>query len=165
MAGLLASCSSSAPAARPAVPGHGLTWMLTKAALSQLCTDPAVRSRLEGAPVYEILRPGQRPLGRVGAIPVVTVRRWATLSRRWPARAGRDLGVLYDVEAWPFTPRAEQQNPAAAARQALATAHAHGLKLIVAPALNLTTLLPTSGPRWRQFLDQGLAGRRPGPLM
>jgi hypothetical protein len=38
-------------------------------------------------------------------------------------------------------------------------AHAHGLKLIVAPALNLTTVRPGSpGPRWRQFLGQGLAG-------
>jgi hypothetical protein len=38
-------------------------------------------------------------------------------------------------------------------------AHAHGLSLIVAPALNLTTLRPdpAGGPRWKQFLRLGLA--------
>ena len=66
--------------------------------------------------------------------------------------------VLYDPEAWAFTPAAEQRNPAQAARRALHLAHAHGLRLIVAPALNLTTVRPASGPRWQQFLDLGLAG-------
>jgi hypothetical protein len=67
--------------------------------------------------------------------------------------------VLYDPEAWSFTPAREQRDPARAARQAMDIAHAHGLKLIVAPALNLTTVRPgPAGPRWRQFLNLGLAG-------
>ncbi len=67
--------------------------------------------------------------------------------------------MLYDPEAWSFTPRAEQLDPASAAQRARDVAHAHGLSLIVAPALNLTTLHPdpAGGPRWKQFLRLGLS--------
>lgn len=162
---VLASCSTQAPSPRPTqtstqAPGKRLTWMLTRAGLAQVLTDPAARSRLDGAPLYEILRTGQSPLGEAGAVPVVT---FSALGELEQAVSGGGLptgtrAVLYDPEAWAFTPAAEQRNPARAARQALHLAHAHGLRLIVAPALNLTTVRPTSGPRWRQFLDLGLAG-------
>jgi hypothetical protein len=162
---VLASCSTQAPSPQPTqtstqAPGKRLTWMLTRAALAEVLSDPAARSRLEGAPVYEILRTGQSPLGAAGAIPAVT---FSALGELEQAVSGGGLptgtrAVLYDPEAWAFTPAAEQRNPARAARQALRLAHAHGLRLIVAPALNLTTVRPASGPRWQQFLDLGLAG-------
>jgi hypothetical protein len=71
------------------------------------------------------------------------------------------FGVLYDPEAWAFTPAAEQQNPVQAATAAAAVAHAHGMRFIVAPALDLTTVLAQggTGPDWRQFLDLDLVGR------
>jgi hypothetical protein len=162
---VLASCSTHAPSPRPTqtssqTPGKRLTWMLTRAALAQVLSDPAARSRLEGAQLYEILRTGQSPLGAAGAVPVVT---FSALGELDQAVSGGRLpmgtrAVLYDPEAWAFTPAAEQRNPALAARQALHLAHAHGLRLIVAPALNLTTVRPASGPRWQQFLGLGLAG-------
>lgn len=165
LACLLASCSTQSPSPRPTqtatqAPGRRLTWMLTRAALASVLSDPAARSRLDGARVYEILHPGQSPLGAAGAVPIVTFSSLGDLTR---AVSGGGLpagtrAVLYDPEAWPFTPLAEQRNPATAARQALRLAHAHGLRLFVAPALNLTTLRPTSGPRWQQFLHLGLAG-------
>jgi hypothetical protein len=70
-------------------------------------------------------------------------------------------GVLYDPEAWPFTPGAEQHDPVQAATQAARVAHAHGLKLIVAPALDLTKILDnrSSKPRWLRFLELNLLGR------
>src|ERR1035441_966247 len=75
-----------------------------------------------------------------------------------PAIRARQLppgifGVLYDPEAWTFTPAAEQQNPVQAATAAAAVAHAHGMRFIVAPAIDLTNVLSSSGtgPRWRQF--------------
>ena len=48
-----------------------------------------------------------------------------------------------------------------AAIRAAAVAHAHGLRLIVAPALTLTTVLTAGNrePRWRRFVDLNLAGR------
>jgi hypothetical protein len=160
----LASCSSHAPSGTPtssASPGKRLTWMVTKSALSQLVTDPTVRSRLEASQVYELLQPGQEPVATAGAVPVVT---FAAVGDLQQAVTGNQLpagtrAVLYDPEAWSFTPAAEQQNPAQAAQQAAGLAHAHGLKLIVAPALNLTTVQSGStGPRWKQFLNLGLAG-------
>jgi hypothetical protein len=135
--------------------------MLTRAALAQMMTNPAVRSGLERTRVYEILSPGQAPLAAAGALPVVS---FSAVTELEQAVTGNQLpagtrAVLYDPEAWPYTPSREQRDPAQAARQAMDIAHAHGLKLIVAPALNLTTVRPGSpGPRWRQFLGQGLAG-------
>jgi hypothetical protein len=43
-------------------------------------------------------------------------------------------------------------------------AHAHGLRLIVAPALNLTTVLApgTQQPRWQAFLGLNLVARLAG---
>lgn len=68
--------------------------------------------------------------------------------------------MLYDPEAWSFTPADEQRDPVTAAARAAAVAHAHGLRLIVAPGLNLTTVLDPAGqPRWRTFLSLHLAGQ------
>ena len=163
LACVLASCTSRTPVSTPTSPGspvNGLSWILTKSALAQVVTDPAVQAQLETSRVYELLQPGQQPLAAVGAVPVVA---FSAVSELEQAVTGNQLpagtyGVLYDPEVWPYTPVAEQRDPAQAAGQALAIAHAHGLKLIVAPALNLTALQPSSGPRWRQFLQLGLAG-------
>ena len=163
---VLAGCSASAPRgghASPsftAPPGHPPAWMLTRAALAQMMASPAVRTGLERTRVYEILSPGQTPLAAAGALPVVS---FSSASELKQAVTGHQLpagtrAVLYDPEAWSFTPAGEQRDPARAAREAAGIAHAHGLKLIVAPALNLTTARPGAGPRWRQFLDLGLAG-------
>ena len=128
----------------------------------QLLADPGVRAELQAAQVYEILQPGQQPLSGFAAKPVVTFASAALLedavnSGQIPAGT---YGVLYDPEAWSFTPAAEQRDPVLAATQAAAAAHGHGLRLIVTPALNLTTVLQPAGtqPRWRQFLDLNLAG-------
>ena len=164
---MLAGCTASSPQGGQvspsfiAPPGSPPAWMLTRAALAQMVASPAVRTGLERTRVYELLSPGQTPLAAAGALPVVTFSSAGELEQ---AVTGNQLpagtrGVLYDPEAWSFTPSLEQRDPAGAARQAMDIAHAHGLKLICAPALNLTTVQPGGpGPRWRQFLDLGLAG-------
>ncbi len=174
----LASCSASSPprghasysgpgpsgAFTPAAltPGGRPAWMMTRAALAQVVSDPAVLAGLEHSRVLEILPTGQKPLAVAGARPVVGFSSAAELDQavsggQLPAGTG---ALLYDPEAWSFTPRREQLDAAAAARRARDAAHAHGLALIVAPALNLTTVRPhpSGGPRWRQFLRLGLAG-------
>lgn len=176
---MLAACSTTAPGS-PASPmprtggtsgaGHvsapppgNLAWLLTRAALSQLLVDPAVREELQGSHVYEILQPGQQPLAGFTAEPVVTFASVTVLENAVTAGQLPDgtYGVLYDPEAWTFTPVTEQLDPVQAATRAAAVAHAHGLRLIVAPALNLTTVLQpgSTEPRWRQFLDLNLVGR------
>jgi len=164
---VLAGCSAPGPRGGhtppsfTAPPGSPPAWMLTRAALAQVLTNPAVRSGLARTRVYEILSPGQVPLATAGALPVVT---FSAVTELRQAITGDQLptgtrAVLYDPEAWPFTPASEQRDPVRATRQAMDIAHAHGLKLIVAPALNLTTVRPgAAGPRWRRFLGQGLAG-------
>ena len=168
MAWALIGCTNQTPAAR--TPPSAVTslcdrpiWLLTRSALALLAADPAVRAGFGRSQVYEILPPGQRPVPGVDATPVVTFTAVAALG---DALAGHRLpagtrAVLYDPEAWSFTSAAEQRDPARAAALAAALAHAHGLKIIVAPALNLTTVLApgSSAPRWRQFLDLRLAAK------
>ena len=141
-------------------------WLLTRSALSQLMADPAARADLGRSQVYEILQPGQRPLADVTAEPVITFASAAALTA---AVTGGDIpigtyAVLYDPEAWTFTPAAEQRNPVRAATQAAEVAHAHGLRLIVTPALNLASVLnhDSTQPRWQQFLSLNLVGRLAG---
>jgi NAD(P)-dependent dehydrogenase (short-subunit alcohol dehydrogenase family) len=139
-----------------------LDWLLTRSALSQLMADPAARAHLQASRIYEILQPGQTPLPGVAAEPVITFASAAALEQavvggRIPAAI---YGVLYDPEAWSFTPPDEQRDPALAATKAAAVAHARGLRLLVAPALNLTTVLAPGRrlPRWQVFLNLDLAG-------
>lgn len=140
---------------------HRAWWVLTRAALAQLVTEPQVRAELARSPVYEILRPGQLPVAGVAATPVVaftavTALAAALSGRRLPAGT---RAVLYDPEAWPFTPASEQRDPVRAAAQAARLAHAHGLQIIIAPGLSLMRVLAPGGapPRWRQFLGLRLA--------
>ena len=156
------SPASSVGGSDPESPG-GPAWLLTRAALAQVRASPAVREKLRGARIYELLQPGQRPLAGVSAEPVVTFSSAAALTT---AISGGQLGpgiygVLYDPEAWSFTPPAEQRDPVSAAARAAAMAHAHGLRLIVTPALNLGPVLSPGarGPRWRTFLSLRLAAR------
>jgi len=143
-------------------PGHP-AWLLSRSVLAQLVVDPVAVSELSGKLVYELLQPGEPPLPGVVAEPVVTFASAVALESA--VKAGQlppgTFGVLYDPEAWVFTPVAEQQNPVQAATAAAAVAHAHGIRLIVAPALDLTTVLAPGGadPDWRQFLDLDLVGR------
>ena len=177
---LLTACSGgsrgggpgSAPSTSPPSSGgarvvSGPTWLVTRSALAELVADPSVRQRLASAQVYEILQPGQRLLAGVTARAVLTFSSAATLMET--VRSGQvpsdAYGVLYDPENWSFTPPAEQHDPVAAASQAAQAAHARGLKLLVAPALNLTSVLASGsgsgsgsgsagrGPRWQQFLN------------
>jgi hypothetical protein len=137
-------------------------WLLTRRALAQVTADEAVTAGLARTRVYELVQPGQPPLARAGALPAVTFSSAAALAEA----VGRDLpadtqAVLYDPEAWPFTPVAEQQDPVGAAALAARAARSAGLQLIVAPALSLTSVLApgSRAPRSQLFLELGLVGR------
>jgi hypothetical protein len=144
-------------------PSTGPAWLMTRQVVSELTRDPEVRRTLADRPLDELLEPGQPPVDGVPARPIVAFASAASLSA---AVRAHDLphgtyGVLYDPEAWDFTPSSEQRNPVTAAAQAAASAHADGLRFIVAPALNLTTVLApeTHATRDHEFLALRLVGR------
>lgn len=136
-------------------------WMMTRDALSTMLSASDVGSRLQHREIYEILQPGQQPLAGVNAVPVVTVSSVAGLQT---ALADHQVpaggAVLYDCENWSFTPASEQRDPVQAATEAASLAHANGLKFIVAPALDLMTVLAahTPGQDWQRYIRLGLAG-------
>ena len=53
--------------------------------------------------------------------------------------------LLLDLERWPLTPVAEQQNPIGALRNAISVAHAHGKCVIFTPALDLVGAVDPGG--------------------
>jgi hypothetical protein len=136
--------------------------MLTRSALSQMLSEPSVAAKLERTRIDELLQPGQQPLSGVDATPVASFSSVAALRR---ALAGNGLpagtrAILYDPEVWAYTPAAEQRDPVLAADQAAGLARSRGLQIIVAPAMNLTTVLDpgSSAPRWQTFLDLRIIG-------
>ena len=139
------------------------SWLMTRQAFGEVTANASARRVLSATPVHELLRPGQQPLDGASARPVVVFASAAELvsAVRGSALPPHAYGVLYDPEVWPYTSVAEQRDPVAAAARAAAAAHAHGLRLIVAPALDLTKVLSprAQGSRHAQFLALRLAGR------
>ena len=90
-----------------------------------------------------------RPRGGVpdSLVPLATkVQSFASFATMQAAIQGSTLEpgvkyVLYDNEDWPFTPSNEQAAPFTYAADALALAHAHGLRVIFTPAANLSPKL------------------------
>lgn len=86
--------------------------------------------------------------------------------------------VMYDNEAWSFTPANEKAAPINYARQARALVHQHGMTFVFAPAVNLATLTSagsksgagsaagssagSSTGKYAEYLNQGLAAHGAG---
>ena len=136
---------------------------MTREAMAEVTTNAAVRRGFSADPVDELVQPGQQPVAGVPAKIVVPFDSAAALESavRGNLLPASTYAVLYDPEVWAFTPVAEQEHPVAAAAQAAATAHARGLRFIVAPALNLVKALsPRShGGRDVRFLALRILGR------
>jgi len=68
--------------------------------------------------------------------------------------------VMYDNEAWSFTPPNEKANPVQYALQAETLAHQHNLKFVFTPAVNLAMLGPAANPsldKYANYLAQDMA--------
>lgn len=139
------------------------SWLLSRPALASVVTSQKVAAGLARKRLYELVQPGQQPLTLAGAWPAVVFTSAASLVRS--VRSGelpaRTQAVLYDPEAWPYTPASEQRDPVGATARAAAAAHAAGLQLIAAPGLDLTGVLAPGRavPRSQLFLELGLAAR------
>jgi len=69
-------------------------------------------------------------------------------------------GVMYDYEAWRFTPEEEQKNPARYVKQAADIVHANGFLFFTAPAIDLVPVLAPNDDRKHQdetYLRLGIA--------
>jgi hypothetical protein len=136
--------------------------VFTSAALRPVLADPTAAARLRTGDVFELVT--ARARRAVGLTTVPTQVFTSADSLVQAVDGGRLLAgvraVLFDPEAWEFTPASDQSDPAAATARAAATAHAHGLYFIVSPALSLVTARTraTTAPRWQSFLSLGLAG-------
>ncbi len=132
--------------------------------LAQFAADPAAVDQLSGKLVYEILQPGQPPLPGVVAEPVVTFGSAAALENAIRARQlpSGIFGVLYDPEAWTFTPTSEQQDPV---RPRPPRRRPWRMPTGCGSSSRPRSTSPASwarrctGPRWRQFLSLDLIGR------
>jgi hypothetical protein len=151
------------PGGRNGSPVRAPDWLLARSALADVASNDAVAAGLARTRVYELVQPGQQPLGLAGALPAVVFSSADMLidavgAGNVPART---QAVVYDPEAWALTPLSEQLDPAGAVARAAAAARGRGLQFIAAPALNLTTVLAPGSllPRWQSFLELGLAGR------
>jgi len=137
-------------------------WVFTSAALRSVLADPASAARLRSGDVFELVTAGAP---RAQGVTTVPTQVFTSSEALVTAVDGGMLlagvrAVLFDPEAWPFTPTSDQSDPAAATARAASAARAHGLYVIAAPALSLVTAqtpAPT-GPRWQSFLTLGLAG-------
>jgi hypothetical protein len=139
-----------------------MRWILNGPALETFARDPVARTFLSDSRPYVVRRRDAR--GTLpGAWRAEIVRTYTSVADLERAAGRGAIGpevraVLYDNEAWPFTPEAEQRDPAGFTERAAALARACGVALIAAPAVTLTRVLaPGPERRYDAYLRLGLA--------
>lgn len=143
-----------------------LVWMINTKALSLLAAEPGgadLVARFFNTPDTYVMAPhDQLALVPPRAVAVVNFPSFAAMRAAFGAgRVDPRYGaVLYDCEAWKFTPIEEQRNPVYYYGLAAELAHSHHLKLIAAPATTLRkVLLPPTGPdAYPPFMRTGIVG-------
>lgn len=151
----LSACSTSPqpPAGRPSPgvtsePGGQVsTWIFTGRALGQVLRNRAAEQVLRGDTIYRI--GGDTPPASSGVKTILTVRfrSYAALHASLQAHSLPHgcHALLLDLEAWSFTPKAEQADPIRYYRMAAQDAHRQHLTLIAAPATDLVIASNPSG--------------------
>lgn len=161
----MAATMGFGPAPGDAAPAP-LVWMINTKALSLLAAEPGgadLVAQFFNTPNAYVMAPREDldlvPPRAVAVInfPSFAAMRAALGAGRVDARYG---AVLYDCEAWKFTPLEEQKNPVYYYGLAAELAHSHHLKLIAAPATTLRkVLLPPTGPdTYPPFMRTGIVG-------
>ena len=172
---LATGCSANSPAPAPTTPptstatgtagnAAGLTWVIERTALAELGT-----AGMSNAQLSELFNNAHSYiLGSASATAEsANLRNWlspqsitVTDLRSAGFRRGADA-VLYDVEDWAQTPKAQQQNPAEFESQGYRLARASGVVFIVAPAMDLVRVLDPDGAGTvaQRFLSLDLVGQ------
>jgi hypothetical protein len=149
--------------------GKNTYWLIALSALSSLLRldkDGTVTSRWFGdehtmviAPPDRTLPGGRKNLHVVSFTSLDAIRQ--ALARGLPSDV---RGILYDIEAWPLTPAAEQANPVGSIATAAQLVHGAGLRFIAAPAVDLMgTLHPGQGPYNRIYVTSKFGGETAAP--
>jgi hypothetical protein len=137
------------------------SWLVPQYVLRSFGDDPSARVLFAGPETYVIVRPLQIVSLPSGwrSIPTVSYRSFASMSANFTAgNAPRSGAVLYDNEKWADTPEDERADPAAYEQRAGALAHAHGLRFIATPAMDLTAALDGGpGTISTKYLRLGIA--------
>lgn len=145
----------------------GLVWVVSRRALADVAEDPKALAVLEQGTIYELVSAGQAPLPGVAATVTEDFADYTTMAA---AVQGGDLvsgagALLYDPEHWSLTPVAEQLAVATYLGEAVSLAHAHGLKIVVTPALDLVDALAVArrrGTKVAEFLASGILAAAAG---
>ncbi len=149
-AGVLAS-PTAAPTAQPCT-----RWILTHEALLLLArtfgSDEA--RRVFGSPCTYLVGSIAPAFSDWGMTPTMS----AGDARAVRALALRAHAIIYDPEAWTFTPAGQQRDPVHAIARAAAVAHAAGAILIATPAVDLMRVLHPNERRYEAFLQAGIIG-------
>lgn len=158
-------------AALGATPAHavdtaGLVWMISSKALGMIATQPGGPALIEAffdnprtyvmAPADQLAQVPRKAVAIVN-FPSFAAMRAAFGARKVDARYG---AVLYDCEAWDYTPAEEQRNPVYYHRLAAQLAHDFRLQFIAAPATTLRKVLlqPTGPGVYPPFMKTGIVG-------
>jgi hypothetical protein len=137
---------------RSSVPTHHhsglskrLTWIISASALAAMASPSELSRWLAGGRLLEIVSPGGQLAAGIPATMTISAGSYQAASS---VVVGGGLGVgalIYDPEHWQFTPLAEQENPFAAEKLVVAKAASRPhLTVVLAPALDLTSVLPAS---------------------
>jgi hypothetical protein len=144
-----------------ATPPAPIRWLLAGPGIAAIAADPDASRLLDKTqPFVAMGRNTALPSGW-NAVPYVSFKSVAAIEA---ALEGGQLGpqvqgIMYDNERWPFTPVAEQRNPARYEKVAADLGHRNGLLFLAAPAVDLVGVLAPNrgGNRYEIYLALGIA--------
>lgn len=157
------AASATAPRSdQPGLPGPnvatGRRWLIAQSSLTRLRSlDPALAQHYFDSPVTFVL--GAPPKTWIGIRTESFTSEAAFAAAASSGRLASGVrAVVYDNEAWSFTPAVEQRSPASYEQAFAIVAHRHGLLAIMSPALDLVGVLHCSGASVQaRYLSCGLA--------
>lgn len=147
-AGLVIAACTARSGAGAASPHKTLRWIINGPALATFVSDPVSQRFFAGTKPFVLLRKTSE-IAIPAAWNAQTVRSYTSykaIEKAFERNAvGTDVrAILYDNEAWQFTPLDEQTHVAEYTRKAAELVRSHGLALISAPAVNLVRAIDPS---------------------
>jgi hypothetical protein len=161
---MLTSCGAidqpTSPAQSTTTPARRVTWMINAAALASLQTTGTGWSQQDSAQFFDNAHSyviGSMPSGW-HSIPTRSFSSYAALKAAFAANSipSSIQAIIYDNEAWQFTPVDEQQHFAFYVKEAADLVHSHHMQLIATPATDLVNVLAPNiqqGNRYDRFLS------------
>lgn len=141
-----------------------LRWIINGPALATFASDPTAVRFFSGAKPY-VIQVRDSPVSLPSAWDAVLVQvfpSYAEMKRAFDTGSVRSdvRAILYDNEAWEFTPGDEQRSFAEYNEKAAALVHSHGLTFISTPATDLVRILAPNSTekRYDAFLRLGIIG-------